>query len=281
MKLLPPDKYALAAPALRDVAFHNLFTWSVIERHVSGAVYVDHPESPKIFYIIHPYGMSLLYGDISEEFIYNTLKDYLLNKHEVRSKKEWLQIYPVQCEAQIDAALADKMIVADKDVGQKSPTENTGDIKVIKHTRINFKFNCDKFANFKTSLTENYQIVKTDDRLFRAIEGAVVPNKFWDSEEDFAKRAAGFTLVKGHEWITTAFSSFIHENLMDLGMETKPEYRKQGYAPYVCARLIDYCLANGYEPLWACSSGNLGSYYLAQKLGFEPVRYLPYYELKV
>ncbi len=281
MKLLPPEKYALAAPALRDVTFHNLFAWSVIERHVSGKVYVDDLRSPGVFHVVHPYGMSLLYGDIRDDFIYNAFKDYLLNRGEVRLKKEWVQIHPAECEVRIAAALGDNLITAERDADQQHATEKAKSVKVIKHTRINFKFNPSKFKTFKKSFTENYKIVKTDDRLFTEMDGTVVPGKFWDNEKDFANRGIGFSLIKGNEWIATAFSSFIHEDQIDLGMETKAEYRKQGYAQYVCARLIDHCLENGYEPLWACSSENLGSYYLAQKLGFEPVRYLPYYELKV
>ena len=174
------------------------------------------------------------------------------------------------------------MFIADKHSDQQNSIEKAKRVKVVKHTRVNFKFSRSKFEIFKKEkITVSYKIVKTDDRLFIMMDGSVVPKKFWDNEKDFAKRGVGFNLIKDDEWLATAFSSFIHEDQLDLGMETKPEYRKQGYAQYVCARLIDYCLENGYEPLWACNSSNLGSYYLADKLGFEPVRFLPYYELKV
>ena len=282
MQVLSPEKYTLAIRPLMDVTFHNLFARSVVERHVSGTVYVDNEKSPGIFYVVHPYGMSLLYGDVSDDFIHNELKDYLLNKNGLRQKKEWLQVYPGECEAKIDATLNERMMVAGKNLNQKNSTEKPKNIKVIKHTRVNFKFNRAKFEMLKKEdITENYKIVKTDDRLFFEMDGSVVPKKFWDNEDDFAKRGIGFSLIKNDELITTAFSSFIHDNLLDLGMETKPEYRKKGYAKYVCARLIDHCIENGYEPLWACQSENHGSYRLAQKLGFEPVRFLPYYELKV
>ncbi|TKG91495.1 GNAT family N-acetyltransferase [Puteibacter caeruleilacunae] len=62
-------------------------------------------------------------------------------------------------------------------------------------------------------------------------------------------------------------------------METIPEFRGQGFAQYACAALIDYCLANGYEPVWACKETNVPSYKLAQKLGFVPALTLPYYRL--
>ncbi len=64
-------------------------------------------------------------------------------------------------------------------------------------------------------------------------------------------------------------------------METLQEYRRKGLASIICAKLIDYCLDNGLEPVWSCRESNAGSYYLALKSGFEPVASLPYYELKI
>ena len=76
MKLLPLHDYKLAIPKLKEVSINNLFARSVVEKHVNGNVYVDNIVSPKAFYVIHPYGMSLLYGDISDDFLQSELKDY-------------------------------------------------------------------------------------------------------------------------------------------------------------------------------------------------------------
>ncbi|MFP4169228.1 MAG: GNAT family N-acetyltransferase [Desulfonatronovibrionaceae bacterium] len=65
-----------------------------------------------------------------------------------------------------------------------------------------------------------------------------------------------------------------------MGMETLPEFRRAGLGTAVTAKLIDYCLEKNLEPIWACRDGNQASYKLAIKLGFEPIAYLPYYELK-
>jgi L-amino acid N-acyltransferase YncA len=67
--------------------------------------------------------------------------------------------------------------------------------------------------------------------------------------------------------------------MLELGMETEPEFRRKGFASIITAKLIDYCLERDLEPIWACRDGNKASYNLAVKLGFEPVAYLPYYEL--
>jgi len=263
MKLLPPEQYDIATYPLKNVSFHNLFARSVIEKHVGGTVYVDNIETPGTFYVIHPYGMSLLFGNFNNNFVNNDLKDYLLLNNSLRNQKEWLQIYPTKYEDKIDKMLGE--------------TNNV----VIKHKRVNFKLNRDKYQIFKREhLTENYNIIEVDNKAFNEIDGGVVPNKFWDKWTDFSEKGIGFSLLMAGEKISTAFSSFRHDNLLDIGVETKPEFQKRGFAKYVCSKIIDYCLINGTEPLWACQKDNYGSCNLARRLGFEPTVNLPYYELR-
>jgi RimJ/RimL family protein N-acetyltransferase len=59
------------------------------------------------------------------------------------------------------------------------------------------------------------------------------------------------------------------------------QYRGKGLALHACSALIDYCLEYNYEPVWACRLENYASYKLAQKLGFDPVLYMPYYKLNI
>jgi RimJ/RimL family protein N-acetyltransferase len=71
----------------------------------------------------------------------------------------------------------------------------------------------------------------------------------------------------------------VHDNYLELGIETVEAYRGKGLAQSVCSALIDYCLQNNYEPVWSCRFENTASYRLAQKLGFEPVSTRTYYKL--
>jgi len=50
----------------------------------------------------------------------------------------------------------------------------------------------------------------------------------------------------------SAYSAYIHDNYLELGIETVEEYRGKGLAQYVCSALIDYCLQNNFEPVWSC-----------------------------
>ncbi len=77
----------------------------------------------------------------------------------------------------------------------------------------------------------------------------------------------------------TAFSAYILDDQLEIGIETLAEFRKMGFAELVCGALIDYCLDSGYEPVWSCRFENTASYPLAQKMGFVPVSITPYYRL--
>jgi hypothetical protein len=275
MKLLLPDDYELAIPKLKEVTINNLFARSVVEKHVNGKVYVDNIAGPKAFYVIHPYGMSLLYGEVSDDFLQSELKDYLLGCNGFRKASEWLQIFPSELENKIDRILGNKLSIFDGDKDR----DNSGDA-VVKHKRVNFKFNLRKFEQFrsKIDLTE-YSFCDVDITLYNETNGSVVPNKFWNNASEFVLHGVGFSLMIEGQAVAIAFSSFMHDEMLELGMETKSECRRKGFASIVSAKLIEYCLDRELVPVWACRQGNYGSYNLAIKLGFEPIAYLPYYEL--
>jgi GNAT superfamily N-acetyltransferase len=276
MKLLNKHQYYKVKEVLRYVAVNNLFVWSVVERHVTGAVYADDLENPEAFYVVHPYGMSMLLGHTSEESFIADLSDYLLNTTKIRNKTEWLQAYPDSWNKILRDILGNRLIKGSDAIGDKTPG------RVVEYTRANFQFNRDKYLLMK-SISGNHQerIVRTDKVLFEKMQGSVVPRYFWNSADDFCSQGIGFSLLIGDQPVSTAYSAYLHHRQLELGIETTEVYRGKGYALLTCAALIDYCLENGYEPVWSCRLENTGSYLLAQKLGFEPTITLPYYQLPV
>ncbi|MDE7293612.1 MAG: GNAT family N-acetyltransferase [Oscillospiraceae bacterium] len=55
----------------------------------------------------------------------------------------------------------------------------------------------------------------------------------------------------------------------EIGINTLPEFRRQGLAYEVCAALISSLLSKGTIPLWSAASDNIASRKLAEKLGFK------------
>lgn len=267
------DKYSLLEKPLQEVEINTLFARSVIEKKVKGKVFVDNNENPKTFYVIHPYGMSLLFGESKNETFNNQFLDYCLNRCKVRETYEWMQAFPNDWNDTLPILFKDKLI-------NTSDSGETSKEFVELNTRVNFKFDIEKYLDFKkNNIIKKHKIIRTDKDSFKEMKGSVVPGNFWNSAEDFCKNGIGFSLYYQEKLATTAYSAFIFNKELELGMETLPEFRGKGFAQYTCSALIDYCLLNDYEPIWACRLTNAPSYQLALKLGFVPNLTLSYYRL--
>ncbi len=274
MKLLEKEDYTKLTEPLKKVTINKLFARSVVEHKVTGKVFVDNPDNPKTYYVVHPYGMTLLFGDCNNEAFNSSFRDHSLNINHVRDTHEWMQAFPDNWHNVLKELFKDCLIKSAENKAKKE----TGIIEL--NTRVNFKFNHDKYLNFrKANLALDIKIVRTDKQIFRDMKGSVVPFYFWDSEDDFLKNGVGFSLFYKDKLASTAYSSYIHDDKFELGIETVEEFRGKGFAGYTCSALIDYCIQNNYEPIWSCRLENIGSYKLAQKIGFIPTAEIPYYRL--
>jgi RimJ/RimL family protein N-acetyltransferase len=122
-------------------------------------------------------------------------------------------------------------------------------------------------------------MVETDSFYFEKMQGSVIPLKFWNSAGDFEKYGKGYTVLHNGEIASTAYSVFVRDNKLEIGIETVEKYRGCGFAQQTCSRLIDYCIDKKLTPVWSCRYENTASYNLAQKLGFEPTLMIPFYRL--
>jgi RimJ/RimL family protein N-acetyltransferase len=257
-----------------------MFALAVLERKVEGKVFVDEKSDPSSFYIQHPYGMSLLFGETKKDNFYVDLASYMLNLEKERNGLEWMQVYPASLYSKIDTILGENLIKKDPNEPYGKSLLQEEETKVLEYERINFIFNQDTFLNFKKRrVDKKNKIVTTSETFYYQLIGSVIPKHFWDNYDDFSKKGIGFSLLDHDFPVSTAFASFIDEEKLEIGIETLKEYQGLGYASIVCAKLIDYCMEKGYEPVWSCNSGNMGSRKLSHKLGFEEIKRVPYYRL--
>ncbi len=271
---LEKENYSRLIEPLRQVAINNLFARAVVEDRANGTVYVDDVDDPKTFYVLHSYGMSLLLGDHTNEKFNAAFREYALNTKRARDRYEWMQAFPAAWDGALDQLFAGNLV---RSAENKTNPDET---KVELNTRVNFRFNPERYeSSWKNNAAENLSMVRTDEKLFSAMKGSVIPFYFWKSAEDFYTNGVGFSLLDQGSHASTAYSAFIFGDQLEIGIETEDAFRGKGYAQHSCSALIDYCLENGFEPVWACRLENVGSYKLAQKLGFEPSAEIPYYRL--
>lgn len=274
MILLDKSNYHKVIKPLGEVTINKLFARAVVEQKEMGCVYVDNIENPQTFYVYHPYGMSLLFGEHSNDDFNDRFLDYALNIFKIRDKHEWLQAFPGSWNKTISELLGDKL------VNFKDNTNRDINNKIEENTRVNFKFNAQKYLEFKSEINfADYKIFRTDKEMYENMEGSVVPKYFWNDANHFCRCGVGFSLIYENRAASTAYSAFIIDRYLEIGIETTENYRGKGFAIYTCSALIDYCLSNNLEPVWSCRLENTGSFNLAQKLGFEPTLYIPFYRL--
>lgn len=275
MILLNPNDYRLALPGLTQLPINHLFARAVIDKMVTGRIYVDNPVNPATFLIVHPYGMSLLLGNENNARFNAAFVNYALNHDRTRLKTEWLQAYPPAWHEKLQVLFKDNIITEE----DAASTGNHNKLELS--MRVNFSFNKDKYLEFKRSLDNGpHEIVRTDTEQFENIHGTVVPRHFWDNAKDFSRNGVAFSVVYDGKIASTAFSAFVIGRQLELGIESDAAARGKGFATLTCMALIDYCLENGYEPVWACRLQNTNSMRLATKLGFESTLYLPFYKLQ-
>ena len=65
----------------------------------------------------------------------------------------------------------------------------------------------------------------------------------------------------------------------EIGIRTRPDYRRQGLASLTAAATVDYCLSHGFTKIgWHTDDDNLGSIGVAENVGFVRAKdYQQYY----
>ena len=273
MVLLDNNEFYKVLEPLKKVTINNLFARTVVEKHLPGKIYMDDVNAPTVFYIVHPYGMSLLFGNPDNDQFNRQFREYAFNSDQSRNRNEWMQVFPDDWDNKLKELFGSHLIKQSENItNEKDKVELNG--------RVNFKFNSDLYFVYKQNEhKDDFEIVRTDRQIFNSMKGTVVPMYFWKDAETFCTKGVGFSLFDNGRLASTAYSAYIHDNYLEIGIETVEEFRGKGLAQCACSALIDYCLQNNFEPVWSCRLENIGSCKLAKKLGFETVSIRTYYKL--
>jgi len=73
--------------------------------------------------------------------------------------------------------------------------------------------------------------------------------------------------------VSWCLADCIVEDKMEIGVKTDPEFRRQGLATIAVAATVSKCMANGIRQIgWHCVDSNIGSYTVAERVGFVKVK---------
>lgn len=273
MKLLQKNDYHKVINLLEKLEMNILFAQDVVYQKVDGKIYVDEIEEPQTIYIIHPYGISLLFGDCENEKFNSQFKVYSLNRNNLRTNFVWM-IASKNWEEKLSELYKDCSILSKDNVNSLEK----GIIEI--NTRVNFKFNQNKHRPLKNiEISPEIKIMRINKPILEEMKGNVIPHFFWRNHDSFLENGVGFGLFYQDKLVSTSFAACIRGNYLEIGVETFGGYKGKGFAELVCLAIIDYAVENNFEPIWACRLENTGSYILAQKVGFEPILEIPFYRL--
>lgn len=265
---------AIATPQAVDsglsrVATNVGFARAVMEGRVAGRAWADGTVQPAAFHALHPYGMSLVWGD-GVDRPFDRMVEHL-RRGTYRAAAEWLQVDPrwhgLGWADALGAQVGEAVTEAEPSVA-------------VQHTRVNFTFEPEVFAarNNATGVPSGWTPRRATPADF-ALQGTVVPSHFWPDAETFIAQGGGWCMVRGAEVGATAFTSFRFGDALELGIETMPAARRQGLGFAVAAAMIADLMRQGIEPIWSCRKQNTASVALARRLGFRIAREDPYYRL--
>jgi GNAT superfamily N-acetyltransferase len=127
-----------------------------------------------------------------------------------------------------------------------------------------------RLAELARSLPAGFDLRPVDrglaERLSSELGNAYLIENF-QSTDDFLRRGIGYCAVYGGRVVSAATSMARCRDAIDIEIETRPEFQRQGLGTAVGARLVLHCLQAGIEPEWLAA--NAVSERLALRLGFE------------
>lgn len=134
-------------------------------------------------------------------------------------------------------------------------------------------FDRNKLREFTEDLIQDYRLVRVDEVLCNLTTKQVWTQDFcnnFSSIEDFMEHGIGYAVLKEDEIIAYASSYTYCEGRIEINLETKEEYRRQGLARACASGLILECLERRIYPRW--DAANIASVALAEKLGYRFVK---------
>lgn len=267
---MPGETHDAARRALAAVPINVGFARAVLDGTAAGELWCDDPARPRAFHAIHPYGMSLVWGDgVGDAFGRIVARVHALRE---RGADQWIQVEPRWQHLDWDRALEAVPLDA---------VEQGSSCVTVRHVRVNFAFDAD--GSGARPAPEPRDAGWSSRRATAGdfpVPGSVVPSAFWPDATAFLKHGGGVVVEKDGQVGAIAFASYRWDDHVEIGIETLPAFRRRGLAAAAAAGMVEAVLDAGLTPVWSCRAENVGSYRLAERVGFRPTAHLPYFRVR-
>ncbi len=247
------------------------FAAVVVDGLPGGDLWADDDLAPRAFHAVHPCGMSLAWGPGLGD-----AADAVVRRIQDRSaagRGEWLQVDPrwhgLDWDGLLGAVPLDRVVA-------HGAAETAGPV-VVRRTRLNFALDPAAAAAARAEARGAVRRATGEDF---AWPGETVPRDFWPDARTFLARGGGWVAEVDGVPAALAFAAMTTGDDVEIGIETRPAFRRRGLARVACAAMVEDLLATGRTPVWSCREDNVGSERLAATLGFAVSRRLPYWQVR-
>ena len=224
--------------------WQDTLIWSCMQK-VMGEIYVDQLESPKSA-MAQVCDFSFLTGEVNKALISYKPEGY---------KSDFIIMVP-QDEAWAKAI---------EEVYSKHAK------RVVRYAIKKEKdiFDENKLKAIVELLPEGYEIKPIDEMLYYQALEAEWSRSFVENYadyEEYAKLGFGFVILKDQEMVSGASAYSRYTEGVEIEIDTRKGYRRQGLASICAAQMILECLSRNLYPSW--DAQNKWSVMLAEKLGY-------------
>lgn len=240
---LTPDHFSLVQPLLNDGNAHWPLLESVLQRDLSGWVFVDNPQRIQSAFVLSRMGWAYFLGT-------EDCGDFGLEVMNVIKQRQPGSIIWFGASGHWNTLVK---------------THVTADLQDF--PRYRFRFHPDRFrASDEPAPVEIHPIDAAS--LDTVLAKYYANGSLWDDPSNFLSRGFGFTIRDQNEIVSVALSASVTETDAEIDIHTDETHRRKGYAEALSRAFIRACLDRGLLPKWDCSCQNAASAALAEKLGF-------------
>ena len=130
-------------------------------------------------------------------------------------------------------------------------------------------FDKERLQTYIKKLSAEYTIRKIDEEIYNKVMAEEWSKDLCSqflSYDDYERRGLGFAALHQDKIVSGASSYTVYHKGIEIEIDTKEEYRREGLALACASKLILECIERGLYPSW--DAANRASVALAEKLGY-------------
>ncbi len=266
---LKPNEFERVRPLFEGFDY-SLSIRAALEGNNPGRIFVDDVERPRTAFALTVEGY-LLAGEHDNPATNEALRRFL---------KE--QIFTGQVFVNGNESLS---LAVHPSAWETKLTELIPTHEIEKLERYHYLCRAVKF-DWRNHLPEGYTLHRVDATLMNdpqvvwpdPVREFFNPAEMWGALENFWAKGVSFCILHEQQVVAWCTCDCVAGSQIDVGIVTRPGYRRRGLAAIAVAATVEYCLSHGFSAVgWHCNAQNTGSWKTAEKVGFERNREYAYY----